>query len=44
MAWHARFLERYGSGAVIPIRQVVDVGTGLGYPVLVRATLVSAST
>ncbi|MGH3754366.1 MAG: lantibiotic dehydratase [Pseudonocardiaceae bacterium] len=38
-AWHARFLDRYGSGAVIPIRQVVDAGTGLGYPVGYRGSL-----
>jgi hypothetical protein len=31
-AWHARFLERYGSGAVVPVSQIVDADTGLGYP------------
>ncbi|MGH3771181.1 MAG: lantibiotic dehydratase [Pseudonocardiaceae bacterium] len=31
-AWHARFLERYGQGAVVPVGQVVDADTGLGYP------------
>lgn len=30
--WHAAFLDRYGSGAVIPVRQVVDADTGLGGP------------
>ncbi|MGA2827938.1 MAG: lantibiotic dehydratase [Streptosporangiaceae bacterium] len=31
-AWHRRFLERYGPGAVVPVLDVVDAGTGLGYP------------
>jgi hypothetical protein len=31
-AYHVRFLERYGSGAVVPLGQVVDADTGLGYP------------
>lgn len=31
-AWHARFLERYGSGAVIPVAEIVNADTGLGYP------------
>ncbi len=31
-AWHARFLDRYGSGAVIPVGQIVNADTGLGYP------------
>ncbi len=31
-AWHTRFLDRYGSGAVIPLGQVVNADTGLGYP------------
>jgi lantibiotic biosynthesis protein len=31
-AWHARFLARYGSGAVVSVSQVVDADTGLGYP------------
>jgi len=38
-AYHARFLERYGSGAVVPIGQVVDADTGLGYPVGYRGSL-----
>jgi hypothetical protein len=38
-AYHARFLERYGSGAVVPIRQVVDADTGLGYPAEYRGSL-----
>ena len=31
-AWHRRFLERYGPGAVVPVLDAVDAGTGLGYP------------
>lgn len=31
-AWHTRFLERYGPGAVVPVLDAVDAGTGLGYP------------
>ncbi|MGH3810703.1 MAG: lantibiotic dehydratase [Pseudonocardiaceae bacterium] len=43
-AYHARFLERYGSGAVVPIGQVVDVGTGLGYPAGYRGSLMKQPT
>ena len=32
IAWHCRFLERYGPGAVVPVLDAVDAGTGLGYP------------
>ncbi|MGH3888145.1 MAG: lantibiotic dehydratase family protein, partial [Pseudonocardiaceae bacterium] len=38
-AWHTRFLERYGSGAVVPVGQVVDADTGLGYPAGYRGSL-----
>jgi len=31
-AWHSRFLERYGPGAVVPVLDAVDAATGLGYP------------
>ncbi len=31
-AWHARFLQRHGSGAVIPVAEIVNADTGLGYP------------
>lgn len=31
-AWHGRFLERYGPGAVVPVLDAVDAGAGLGYP------------
>ncbi|MGH3871108.1 MAG: lantibiotic dehydratase [Pseudonocardiaceae bacterium] len=38
-AWHARFMERYGSGAVVPVVQIVDAGTGLGYPAGYRGSV-----
>lgn len=31
-AWHARFLDRYGPRALVPLRDAVDADTGLGYP------------
>jgi lantibiotic biosynthesis protein len=31
-AWHSRFLDRYGPGAVVPVLDAVDAGGGLGYP------------
>ncbi|MGH3830403.1 MAG: lantibiotic dehydratase [Pseudonocardiaceae bacterium] len=40
-AWHAKFLERYGSGAVVPVGQVVDPDTGLGYPAGYRGSLMT---
>ncbi len=30
--WHARFLERYGLHALVPVRDAVDADVGLGYP------------
>lgn len=30
--YHARFLERYGIGALVPVRDIVDPDTGLGFP------------
>lgn len=38
-AYHTRFLERYGSGAVVPLSLVVDADTGLGYPAGYRGSL-----
>ncbi|KAB8192541.1 lantibiotic dehydratase [Nonomuraea phyllanthi] len=32
LAWHERFLDRYGLRALVPLRDVVDADTGLGYP------------
>jgi thiopeptide-type bacteriocin biosynthesis protein len=31
-AYHARFLERYGAGAVVPVADLIDPVTGLGLP------------
>lgn len=31
-AYHGRFLDRYGSGTVVPVTQLVDLTTGLGFP------------
>jgi class I lanthipeptide synthase len=42
-AWHARFLERYGSGAVVPVGQIVDADTGLGYPAGYRDSVMKQS-
>jgi thiopeptide-type bacteriocin biosynthesis protein len=30
--WHQRFLERYGPYALVPVMDVIDADTGLGYP------------
>ncbi|WP_030021736.1 lantibiotic dehydratase [Streptomyces monomycini] len=32
VAWHGRFLERYGPRAVVPLLDAVDSEAGLGYP------------
>ncbi|MEU8196439.1 lantibiotic dehydratase [Microbispora amethystogenes] len=32
MAWHERFLDRYGPRALVSLRDVVNVDVGLGYP------------
>ncbi|MEV7969629.1 lantibiotic dehydratase family protein [Sphaerisporangium sp. NPDC088356] len=32
VAWHERFLDRYGPRALVPLRDVVDADIGLGYP------------
>ncbi|WP_218038957.1 lantibiotic dehydratase [Acrocarpospora pleiomorpha] len=32
MAWHERFLDRYGPRALVPLRDAVDADVGLGYP------------
>ena len=31
-SYHAAFLDRYGTGTLVPIRDVVDQDAGLGYP------------
>jgi len=30
--WHARFLDRYGPGALVPVLDAVDDSRGLGFP------------
>ncbi|MGC4856429.1 lantibiotic dehydratase [Micromonospora sp. DT4] len=32
VAWHRRFLERYGPHALVPVRDAVNADVGLGYP------------
>ncbi|MFE7115119.1 lantibiotic dehydratase [Streptomyces sp. NPDC057654] len=42
LAWqdyHARFLERYGTGALVPVRDLVDSSAGLGLPAGYRGSL-----
>jgi thiopeptide-type bacteriocin biosynthesis protein len=38
-AYHAAFLERYGPGALVGVRELVDADTGLGYPAGYRGSL-----
>ncbi|WP_155059421.1 lantibiotic dehydratase [Streptomyces blattellae] len=37
--YRARFLERYSMGAVVPLRDLTDPDTGLGFPVGYRGTV-----
>ncbi|GLZ42840.1 lantibiotic dehydratase [Actinokineospora sp. NBRC 105648] len=37
--YHARFLERYGVGAAVPLPELVDPDIGLGYPAGYRGSL-----
>jgi thiopeptide-type bacteriocin biosynthesis protein len=30
--YHVRFLERYGIGALVPLREILNADTGLGFP------------
>lgn len=39
--YHRRFLERYGLGACIRVRDLVDPGTGLGFPTGYRGSLLA---
>ncbi len=32
-AWHAAFLERYGIGALVPLKELLHTDAGLGFPV-----------
>lgn len=36
--YHSLFLERYGTGALVPVRDVVDADAGLGYPAGYRSS------
>ncbi|MFC7846310.1 lantibiotic dehydratase [Streptomyces sp. NPDC057382] len=37
--YRARFLERYSMGAIVPMRDLTDPDTGLGFPVSYRGTV-----
>jgi hypothetical protein len=37
--YHTQFLERYGVGAVVPVRQLVEPDAGLGFPAGYRGSL-----
>ncbi|MEU9609499.1 lantibiotic dehydratase [Streptomyces sp. NPDC048057] len=37
--YHGRFLERYGPGAVVPVRELTDPGRGLGFPAGYRGSV-----
>ncbi|WP_327675466.1 lantibiotic dehydratase [Kitasatospora sp. NBC_00458] len=37
--YHARFTERYGPGAVVPVTELVNPDTGLGFPARYRDSL-----
>jgi len=42
LAWqdyHARFLERFGTGALVPVLRLTDPDTGLGFPAGYRGSL-----
>lgn len=38
-AYHGEFLERFGIGAVVPIRELVDPACGMGFPAGYRGSL-----
>ncbi len=40
--YHTRFLERYGIGALVPVAEVVNADTGLGFPAGYRDSLQEA--
>lgn len=40
--YHHRFLDRYGLGAHVPLRDLLDPDTGLGYPAGYRGSLLPA--
>lgn len=41
--YHARFLERYGTGALVPVIELVNPDIGLGFPAGYRDSLLDAS-
>ncbi|MBN1170628.1 MAG: lantibiotic dehydratase [Micromonosporaceae bacterium] len=36
--YHGAFLERYGAGALVPLNELVDPDTGLGFPATYRSS------
>jgi thiopeptide-type bacteriocin biosynthesis protein len=36
--YHAAFLERYGTGALVPVLEIISPGTGLGFPATFRGS------
>lgn len=40
--YHGRFIERYGPGALVPVAELLDPDTGLGYPAGYRDTRLPA--
>ncbi|MFB4193388.1 lantibiotic dehydratase [Streptomyces carpaticus] len=41
--YHSRFLERYGIGALVPVTELVNLDTGLGFPAGYRGSLLRSS-
>jgi thiopeptide-type bacteriocin biosynthesis protein len=42
--YHRRFVDRYGTGALVPVRDLVDADTGLGYPAGYRESILNPPT
>ncbi|MGH3809634.1 MAG: lantibiotic dehydratase, partial [Pseudonocardiaceae bacterium] len=42
--YHSRFLERYGIGALVPLRDLTDPDIGLGFPAGYRGSLLKLPT
>ncbi|WP_063793986.1 lantibiotic dehydratase [Streptomyces graminilatus] len=42
--YHARFLERYGTGALVPVAQLTDPDAGLDFPAGYRGSLLARQT
>jgi lantibiotic biosynthesis protein len=43
-SYHAAFLDRYGTGTLVPIRDVVDQDAGLGYPAAYLGSVFAPTT